>query len=365
MNELDQRVEAAIAAIAAGEMVVVTDDDDRENEGDLVMAAAAATPEKMAFIIRNTCGIVCAPVTPDIAQKLHLDPMVASNNAPLGTAFTITVDVKHGTTTGISAEDRTATVRALANDNMGANDFARPGHVFPLVAKKGGVLLRSGHTEAAVDLCRLANQPEVGVICELVNDDGTVKRGDQVKAFADEHKLVLVSVADLIAYRQRREKIVIRMATFPMDTIAGRATAYAYRTPFDRVEHLAVVFGDIDTGEDIPVRFQRENILTDVFGDSEALNGAIKELAEGDNGILVYLREGSTGVAASSAKHQREDEDHISALDREEEWREIGLGAQILKDLGVRSIKLQATKNRHYVGLDGFGLKISEINISD
>jgi len=365
MNELDQRVEAAIAAIAAGEMVVVTDDDDRENEGDLVMAAAAATPEKMAFIIRNTCGIVCAPVTQDIAQKLHLDPMVASNNAPLGTAFTITVDVKHGTTTGISAEDRTATVRALANDNVGASDFARPGHVFPLVAKKGGVLLRSGHTEAAVDLCRLADQPEVGVICELVNDDGTVKRGDQVKEFAEEHNLVLVSVADLIAYRQRREKLVGRVATFPIDTVAGRATAFAYKTPFDRVEHLAVVFGDVESGEDIPVRFQRENILTDVFGDAEALNSSVQELAGIGHGILVYLREGSTGVAASSSKHQREDEDHASALDREEEWREIGLGAQILKDLGVRSIKLQATKNRHYVGLDGFGLKISEIKISD
>lgn len=365
MNELDQRVEAAIAAIAAGEMVVVTDDDDRENEGDLVMAAAAMTPQKMAFIIRNTCGIVCAPVTPDLAHKLHLDPMVASNNAPLGTAFTITIDVKHGTTTGISAEDRTATVRALANDNIGADDFARPGHVFPLVAKKGGVLLRSGHTEAAVDLCRLADQPEVGVICELVNDDGTVKRGDQVKEFAHDHNLVLVSVADLIAYRQRREKLVSRAASFSIDTVAGRAMAYAYRTPFDRVEHLAVVFGDVGAGEDVPVRFQRENILTDVFGDSTSLNNAINELAKGPAGILVYLREGTTGVANSSPKNQREDEGHSSALNREEEWREIGLGAQILKDLGVRSIKLQASKNRHYVGLDGFGLKISEINISD
>ena len=365
MNELDERVEAAIAAIAAGEMVVVTDDDDRENEGDLVMAAAAATPEKMAFIIRNTCGIVCAPVTQELAQKLHLDPMVASNNAPLGTAFTITIDVVHGTTTGISAEDRTATVRALANDNVGASDFARPGHVFPLVAKKGGVLLRSGHTEAAVDLCRLADQPEVGVICELVNDDGTVKRGDQVKAFAKEHNLVLVSVADLIAYRQRREKLVGRFATFAMDTVAGKATAFAYRTPFDRVEHLAIVFGDIGDGENVPVRFQRENIVTDVFGSGESLNNSIKELASGEKGVLVYLREGTTGVASDSPRNQRDDEGHVSALDREEEWREIGLGAQILKDLGIRSIIHQASKNRHYVGLDGFGLKISEVSISD
>ena len=188
-------VTEAIEAFAQGEIVIVTDDDDRENEGDLIVAASLCTPEKMAFIIRNTCGIVCAPVTLSEARRLHLDPMVAANDAPLGTAFTVTVDVKHGLTTGISAEQRCNTVRALANGNMGANDFVRPGHVFPLIARDGGVLMRSGHTEAAVDLCRLAKLPPVGVICELANDDGTVMKGPQITEFAERHALKRVETS--------------------------------------------------------------------------------------------------------------------------------------------------------------------------
>src|ERR1700761_6725357 len=188
--EPHQRVEAAVAAFARGEIVVVTDDDDRENEGDLFVAAAMCTPEKMAFIIRHTSGIVCAPLSVDEAKRLHLDPMVAMNDAPLGTAFTVSVDVRHGLTTGISAEERSNTVRALANGNSGATDFVRPGHVFPLVAREGGVLMRSGHTEACIDLCRLAGLPPVGVLSELMNDDGTVMRGPGVAAFAEKHKLL-------------------------------------------------------------------------------------------------------------------------------------------------------------------------------
>src|SRR3954449_4761759 len=192
---MSDTVTEAIEAFARGEIVIVTDDDDREKEGDLVVAASLCTPEKMAFIIRNTCGIVCAPVTTGEARRLRLEPMVASNDAPLGTAFTVTVDVKHGLTTGISAEQRCNTVRALANGNMGAADFVRPGHVFPLMAKDGGVLMRSDHTEAAVDLCKLAGLPPVGVICELANDDGTVMKGPQIDAFAENHNLKRVSVA--------------------------------------------------------------------------------------------------------------------------------------------------------------------------
>ena len=184
-----------IEAFARGEIVIVTDDDDRENEGDLVVAASLCTSDKMASVIRNTCGIVCAPLTVEEARRLRLDPMVAANDAPLGTAFTVTVDVKHGLTTGISAEQRANTVRALANNNMGASDFVRPGHVFPLIARDGGVLMRSGHTEAAVDLCRLAGLPPVGVICELANDDGTVMKGEQITAFAQTHGLKQISVA--------------------------------------------------------------------------------------------------------------------------------------------------------------------------
>ena len=195
MPDSHQRLEAAIKAFAKGEIVVVTDDDDRENEGDLFVAASLCTPEKMAFIIRNTSGIVCAPLGIEHARRLHLDLMVKENDAPLGTAFTVTVDVRHGLTTGISAEERCNTVRALANDNSGASDFVRPGHVFPLAAREGGVLMRSGHTEACVDLCRLAGLPPVGVLSELMKDDGTVMRGPDVAEFAEKHKLVRISIA--------------------------------------------------------------------------------------------------------------------------------------------------------------------------
>src|ERR671913_2528583 len=241
-------VTEVIEAFARGEIVVVIDDDDRENEGDLFVAAVHCTPEKMALIVRHTSGIVCAPVTLEEARRLRLDPMVASNDAPLGTAFTVSVDVKHGLTTGISAEERTNTVRALANGNMGASDFVRPGHVFPLVARDGGVLMRSGHTEACVDLCKLAGLPPVGVLAELVNDDGTVMRGPQVAAFAERHGLKRVSIADLIAYRQAREKLVERLGTFPVKTEWGEFMGFAYSTPFDPVQHFAFVHGRIGDG---------------------------------------------------------------------------------------------------------------------
>ena len=241
MRDTHSRVDTAIKAFAKGEIVVVTDDDDRENEGDLFVAASLCTPEKMAFIIRNTSGIVCAPLGGEHARRLHLDPMVAENDAPLGTAFTVSVDGRHGLTTGISAEERCNTVRALANDNSGASDFVRPGHVFPLVARPGGVLMRSGHTEACVDLCRLAGLAPVGVLSELMKDDGTVMRGPDVTAFAQQHKLVQVSIAELIAYRQNRDKLVERVAEFHVASEIGSLNGYAYVTPFDRVHHMAFV----------------------------------------------------------------------------------------------------------------------------
>jgi 3,4-dihydroxy 2-butanone 4-phosphate synthase/GTP cyclohydrolase II len=231
--DVQNNVQAVIDAFARGEIVVVTDDDDRENEGDLFVAAQLCTPEKMAFIIRHTSGIVCAPLSPEEARRLRLDPMVAANDAPLGTAFTVTVDFRHGTTTGISAEERSNTVRALANGNNGPSDFVRPGHVFPLVARDGGVLMRTGHTEACVDLCRLAGLTPVGVLSELMNDDGTVMRGPDVAAFASRHNLTRLSIADLIAYRQAREKLVERVGEFPLMSDAGPLQGYAYVTPFD------------------------------------------------------------------------------------------------------------------------------------
>jgi len=352
---MSNSVTEAIEAFARGEIVIVTDDDDRENEGDLIVAASLCTPEKMAFIIRNTCGIVCAPLTAAEARRLRLDPMVASNDAPLGTAFTVSVDVKHGLTTGISAEQRSNTVRALANNNMGAADFVRPGHVFPLIAKDGGVLMRSGHTEAAVDLCRLANLPPVGVICELANDDGTVMKGAQIDAFAEKHDLKRISVADLIAYRQSREKLVERIATFPVETPWGSFTGYAYSTPFDSVQHMALVHGRIGDGANIPVRLHRANALTDVFEGGKTVAAAMQRFVKEGRGVLVYLRDGTAGVPTTSFT---ESEETASEVMRSSQWREIGLGAQILKDLGVTSIRNLATSSRSYVGLSGFGIEL-------
>src|SRR4029077_13047274 len=261
----------AIEAFARGEIVAVTDDDDRENEGDLIVAASLCTTEKMAFIIRNCCGIVCVPLTSDDARRLNLAPMVATNDAPLGTAFTVSADVRHGLTTGISAEQRTNTVRALANNNMGAVDFVRPGHIFPLIAKDGGVLMRSGHTEAAVDLCRLAGLPPVGVICELANDDGTVMDGPQIEVFAAKHGVTRISVSDLIAHRQAREKIVERVNTFQVMGTSGPLTGYAYVTPYDPVQHFAFVQGDIGDGRDIPTRLHRIDIIADVIAGGDSI----------------------------------------------------------------------------------------------
>jgi len=354
----------AIRAFERGEIVVVMDDDGRENEGDLIVAAVHCTPEKMAFIVRHTSGIVCAPMTKDDAKRLNLAPMVADNDSAHTTAFTVSVDFKHGTTTGISADDRTLTVRNLANGNVGAADFVRPGHIFPLIAREGGVLMRSGHTEAAVDLCRLAGLPPVGVISELVNDDGTVKRGPQVAAFAEKHGLRQVSVADLIAYRQRQETLVQRVACSDIETIGGSAKAYTYTLPWDVMHHLAIVFGDIRDGHEVPVRLHSEDVVTDVFGTGHRLDGIMKAMGGERRGVIVYLREGSVGVAHQDRNRPSAGcEDHEEARRRESEWREIGLGAQILKDLGISSIRLIASRERHYVGLEGFGIHIVRTEI--
>ena len=350
-------VEDAIKAVAAGEMVVVVDDDDRENEGDLIGAAAKITPEQMAFMVRHTSGIVCTPITAEDAKRLKLDPMVALNDAPMGTAFTVTIDYKEGLTTGISAKERAATCHALANRNVVADDFVRPGHIFPLVAKSGGVLMRSGHTEAAVDLVKLAGLHPAGVICELVNDDGSVKRGPQNFAFAREHGFKIISVADLIAYRQRRERLVEQTAQFDVETVIGKAKGYSFVTPFDQVEQLALVFGDVSTAKAVPVRLHRENVIEDVFGKRTTLNKVFEVFKREGSGILVYLQEGAAGVPAGQLSGA---EKTGSAAQRQKSWRDVGLGAQILRDLNVSSIRLVSSSNRHYVGLSGFGIEIAE-----
>jgi 3,4-dihydroxy 2-butanone 4-phosphate synthase/GTP cyclohydrolase II len=359
-TETHQLVESVVAAFARGEIVVVADDDDRENEGDLFVAASMCTPDKMAFIIRHTSGIVCAPVAAEQAKRLHLDPMVALNDAPLGTAFTVSVDVRHGLTTGISAEERTNTVRALANGNSGAADFVRPGHVFPLVAREGGVLMRSGHTEACVDLCRLAGLPAVGVLAELMNDDGTVMRGPAVATFADRHKLKRITIADLIAYRQAREKLVDRIGEFSVTTEIGPLKGYAYMTHFDQVHHMALVYGRIDDGRNVLTRLHRANIIRDMFGGANTVSKALQMLKRDGRGVIVVLRDGSVGVPVSAIPKTAGDKngDAGSEAERQRQWREIGLGAQILRDLGISSIRLLTSAEHRYVGLAGFGIEI-------
>src|SRR3954467_8453907 len=323
--ESHERVESVLAAFAAGEIVVVTDDDDRENEGDLFVAASLCTPEKMAFIIRHTSGIVCAPLSAEEAKRLHLDPMVAANDAPLGTAFTVSVDVRHGLTTGISGEERTNTVRALANGNAGASDFVRPGHVFPLVAKDGGVLMRSGHTEACVGLCRLAGLAPVGVVGELVDDDGTDMGGAGVTAFAERHKLQQISIADIIAYRQTRDKLVKRIGEFPVQSEIGTLAGYAYVTPFDAIQHMAFVYGRIGDGRDMLARLHRADIIRDVFGGAHPIQSSLRRFKQEGRGVIVFLRDGAAGVPT----HAIPQAGSMSEVARSRQWREVGLGAQI------------------------------------
>jgi len=273
-------IEDAIADIAAGKLIVVVDDADRENEGDLVMAASRVTTEAMAMMIRAG-GLVCAPVTAENAVRLRLNPMAQNNDAPLATAFTVSIDYREGLTTGISAHERANTVRALSNNNVQAEDFVRPGHIFPLVAKDGGVLIRSGHTEAAVDLAHLAGEPPAGLICEILGEDGATLKGEGLAEYARVNGLKMVSIADLIAYRQQREQLVTRLSEFETQTRIGAAQAHIYSTPFDAEQHIAMVFGTPDPASPVLVRLHRETPLEDVFGSSGSSIGGLPARACG------------------------------------------------------------------------------------
>ena len=362
MSTQFDRLEDAVACIEAGEMLVVVDDDDRENEGDLIMAASKATAEQVAFMIRHTSGILCTPILEDQAKRLHLDPMVARNDAPMSTAFTVSIDYKHGLTTGISAEERAATVQALTTNNVGFEDFVRPGHIFPLVARQGGVLVRSGHTEAATDLAALAGLPAVGLLAELVNDDGSVQRLPQLLEFAQTHRLKIISIADLIAFRQTREQLVERTMEFTMKTRIGEARAYAYKTKFEDAEHIALVFGDVQGAKSVPVRIHREKLIDDIFGPQSnhtesLLDVSLDRIGQLGGGVLIYLRSGFVGVPLEKLTDQsREDE-------RRAQWLEIGVGAQILRDLGLSKIRLIAGREVDYVGVEGFGLTLESIEL--
>lgn len=365
-------VEEAITAIRNGDLVVVVDDADRENEGDLLLAAELATPEQIAFMVRHTSGILCVPLTQQDSRRLQLGPMVSDNTAPLSTAFTVSVDYKVGLTTGISAEERTNTIRAIANNNVHSADFVRPGHIFPLIAQEGGVLTRSGHTEAMTDLARLAGLQPIGVLAEIVHDDGRVQRLPALLQFAEEHGLKIVSIADIIAYRQRRERLVERVAEFEVETEIGVGQAIAYSTPFDSVQHLALVFGDLTRGGTVPVRIHRENIVMDVFTtraypENDLLTKSLKRFKKNGRGVLLYLREGSSGVPAEALEGAEiiDGEGNVSHAERLEQWRDVGVGAQIIKELGITSIRLLAKQERSYVGLAGFGIKLAGTEILD
>ena len=346
-------IQEVLQAFAKGEVIVVTDDDDREGEGDLIVAASFCTPDKMAFIIRHTSGIVCAPITAEDARRLRLDPMVAHNDSAHTTAFTVSIDYKPDGGTGISAEERASCCRALANPNAGANDFARPGHIFPLIARDGGVLLRSGHPEAAVDMCKLAGLPPVGVISELMNDDGTVMKGEQVARFAVAHKLKHVTIADMIAYRQAREKLIERVSTFLMESPIGPLQGYAYRSPFDEIAHAAFVYNGIGDGKNVLTRLHKPNIVKDLFSGPARMQAVLQHFKKAGRGVLVYLRDGAAGVPVEPVG-----EPNTAEADRNRQWREVGVGAQILRDLGVTSIVNLTSSVHDYKGLSGFGIEI-------
>lgn len=363
-------IETALAAIAAGELVVVVDDTDRENEGDLIMAASLATPEKIAFMIRHTSGIICVPMPAARAASLHLEPMVANNIDPFRTAFTVTVDYKIGMTTGIAATERASTIRALAGGNAVAGDFIRPGHIFPLVAREGGVLARSGHTEAGVDLARLAGLEPAGVLAEVVNDDGTVKRMPELIAFAQEHSLRIISIEDLISYRLAKETFLTRVAVVPTIVSGLHAEAYAYETPFDPIQQVALVIGDVNGKSNVPCRIIAEQALRDVLaragGEPDPIARAVAEIkARGGSGVVLILRnpqalDRDPDARKAPGADGQGGEQHGSAVKRMSGWREVGLGAQILRDLGVVSIAVMSTSGRQYVGLGGFGIEIGE-----
>ncbi|GED97918.1 bifunctional 3,4-dihydroxy-2-butanone-4-phosphate synthase/GTP cyclohydrolase II [Gordonia crocea] len=370
-------VERAIADIKAGKAVVVVDDEDRENEGDLIFAAEMATPELVAFMVRYTSGYLCVPLAGDDCDRLGLPPMYSTNQDKHGTAYTVTVDAREGIGTGISASDRATTMRLLADPESRAADFTRPGHVVPLRAKDGGVLRRPGHTEAAVDLATLAGLAPAGVICEIVSqkDEGAMAQGEELRVFADDHGLAMISIADLIAWRRRNEKHVIRVADARIPTVHGTFRAVGYTSPFDDAEHVALVMGDIeaDNGDDVLVRVHSECLTGDVFGSLRCdcgpqLDAAMRMVAEEGRGIVLYMRghEGrGIGLLHKLQAYQLQDagEDTVDAnlsLGLPADARDYGIGAQILVDLGVRSMRLLTNNPAKRVGLDGYGLTIIE-----
>ncbi len=366
-------IEEVLDDIRAGKMVIITDDPDRENEGDLIMAADKVTPEAINFMVIHARGLVCAPITHERAQQLGLQRMVLENRESQKTAFTVSVDAAVGVTTGISAADRAAAVRIMVDPEATPQDLVQPGHIFPLQAKPGGVLQRSGHTEATVDLARLAGFAPAGVCCEIMNDDGTMARMPDLMQFAVKHGLKIATVEDLIAYRRQKERLIEREQVIQLPTEYGDFELHMYRSIVDDAHHLALVKGKIDSATPTLVRVHSECLTGDVFGSlrcdcGSQLQRAMKQIEQAGSGVLVYMRQEGRGIGLSAKIHayklQEEGLDTVEANEKlgfPAELREYGIGAQILADLGVHKMRFLTNNPKKVVGLEAYGLEIVEI----